>query len=144
MSARIIQANKEVKEKIRKQVLRKRLTEYYRQGKKQIVAECNGDSLDLYISDHFVDRIVERKLEDNAVVINNMIQYFMRTIFYGTKQDNKSFIIKIKNLGIAFAINDGDISKHRQVIVKTIYDIDKDSWFCDEEIELKPTNLIRG
>ncbi|MDD5151283.1 MAG: hypothetical protein PHC28_12555 [Flavobacterium sp.] len=72
-----------------------------------------------------------------------MIEYFMDVFYYGTSQEDKTYIIRIKNLGIAFSITEGTITETRQAIVKTVYDIDKDEWYCDEDIELKPTNLIR-
>jgi len=130
-------------ERIRKRVLKKNLIKFFQLEKKKIIREHNGTNYDLYISDHFVDRIAERHLEGNIVVLKNMVWYFMETLYYGTKQDNKTYIIRIKDIGIAFSITEGTITETRQAVVKTVYDIDKDDWYCDEDIELKPSNLIK-
>ena len=114
---------------------------FFKDYKRQLIK--NGtvqNSLDLYISPHFVERITERRLYNDVGYIANLLNYFINQVFYATTQCNKNFTLKIHNLRVGVSIVDNHyVTQHRAVIVKTAFDRDEDEkgWFSNEVIEVK-------
>jgi len=100
------------------------------------------DVMDLYISKHFLERISERRLNNDVGYIANLLSYFIQNVFYGTTQSNKNYTLKLRNLRVGVTISDNHyVTKHRAIIVKTVFDRDEDEagWYSNETIELKVT-----
>ena len=122
-------------------LIKKRVELFFKDYKHQLI-ENNivQNSLDLYISPHFVERIAERRLYNDVGYIANLLNYFINQVFNATTQCNKNFTLKIHNLRVGVSIVDNHyVTQHRAVIVKTAFDRDEDEkgWFSNEVIEVK-------
>ncbi len=127
---------------------RSRAKLYFNEQRKLLLKQYEGStSMDLYISSHFLDRVAERRLVEDMGYMVNMLNYFMRTIFYGTTQCNKSYTLKVHNLRVGVAIVDNHyVTLHRAIIVKTVFDkdVDEKGWYSDETIELRAVKTNTG
>ena len=94
----------------------------------------------LYLSDHLLDRIVERNLTKDVAIIAAMISYFHREVFKKTTFTHRSFLVEFKKLKVVFQICyslglDGK-PVYRQTIVKTAFE-NEEMFECDERIVIK-------
>ena len=124
----------DLKKLARKQRFRK-LEEYFQTSKKSIAKDC----LDLYFSDHFIDRIIDRNLDSDINYIRQIVEYFMTYVYYGSEQNNRRYLLQLKNLKVGVVIYSKDtrfVTQHRTCVVKTVFNSDEE-WNCDETIELQ-------
>ena len=121
--------------KIERQQRFKRLEEYFKKSKKDIAKH----NLDLYFSDHFIDRIIDRNLDADINYIRQIVEYFMIYVYYGSEQNNRRYLLQLKNLKVGVTIYSKDtrfVTQHRTCVVKTVFNSDEE-WECDETLELQ-------
>lgn len=124
-----------ISKKIERQLRFKKLEQYFKGVKKNISNNC----LDLYFSDHFIDRIIDRNLDNDINFISQIVEYFMTFVFYASEQNNRRYLLQLKNLKVGVVIYSKEVqaaSHHRACVVKTVFDSDNE-WECDETINLQ-------
>jgi hypothetical protein len=95
-----------------------------------------SDQNNLYISEHFVERMCQRKLTQDQKLIASIIIHFMNVIFDKTTFTYHKYKIGGKNLKLCISVEFSKKFNRHIAIVKTAYDVDNEYEF-DEVIELK-------
>lgn len=91
---------------------------------------------DLYFSDHFIQRVVERNLEKDKEFLIVIIARFMREVFYQTTYNVRNYRIEWRGLKVGLSIAIEPVSQRRQVNVKTAFE-NEIGYECDEVIQLR-------
>ena len=91
---------------------------------------------DLYFSDHFIERVVERNLVKDKEYLAVIIARFMHEVFYRTTYNARSYRVEWRGLKVCLSIDLEPVSKRRQVNVKTAFENDG-AYECDEVISLR-------
>lgn len=87
----------------------------------------------IYPSKHFFERVVERNLEtvDVGIMLVPIIRDFRETTF-----NVRSYCVKWKQFRLFAKISVGSVTNRRQLVLKTIYDIDVDESNFDVVVQL--------
>lgn len=88
----------------------------------------------IYPSQHFFERVIERNLE--AVDVLRMLVPVIAE-YRGTTYNRRSYAIRWKQYSLFALINVGPVTGKRQIILKTIYDRDIDEHGYDVCVRIK-------
>lgn len=95
-----------------------------------------SDSSNIYISEHFAERLFQRRMVADAKLISSIIIHFMNEVFDKTTFMSRRYKIGVKNLKVGIDVAFSIKHNKRLAFVKTAYDVDNEYEF-DEIIELK-------
>lgn len=116
-----------------------KLDEYFTNQKLKLVKNYEGDRLDINFSRHFLERIIQHKLEKDLSYIMSMVECFVDNVYYHTSHTNRRYLLNTRHLRIGVSISTGAVSNRRYCVICTVYPDDKENWYNDETINLKPT-----
>lgn len=91
---------------------------------------------DLYISEHAVERMIERNLEKDKNFVLGICKWFMHNVFYKTTYNTRTYQISLRGLKCIFYISPGEVAGSRFAVLKTVFE-SNDDYEVDEKINLK-------
>ena len=88
------------------------------------------------VSDHAIERMIERGLEKDKQFVLVICKWFMHNQFYMTTYNSRTYQISLRGLKCIFYISPGEMHGSRFAILKTVFESSED-YEVDEKIDLK-------
>lgn len=109
------------------------LDNWFRNNRESLNLESKYD---LMVSDHAVERMLERGLDKDKTFVLAICKWFMANVFYGTTYNSRTYQVSLRGLKCIFYISPGKISGSRFAILKTVFE-SSDDYEVDEKVDLK-------
>lgn len=115
---------------------KKQLLKYFQKEFNRINKwDYETDKHEVYFSNHFIERIIERQLENDKFIIKQIIDYFYENIFLQNGYTNRIYLLQLGVLRIPIQISYSTTKQMRIMIIKSVFDTDENYEF-DEHIKL--------